>query len=180
MNQDIERILISKEEIADMVKRIGSAISDDYKDKELIIIGILKGGFVFMADLVREINVGCKIDFMAVSSYGASTKSTGVVKITKDFDIDINDKDVLIVEDIIDSGLTLTYIKELLNGRGAKSVKIASAFDKPSRRKVELMADYVGITVPDEFIVGYGLDFNNKYRNLPDVGILKPEMYKKK
>jgi len=180
MRADIEKILITKEEISEMVKRLGNEISQDYKDKELVVIGILKGGFIFMADLIREINIGLRLDFMSVSSYGASTKSTGVVKINKDVDIDINGKDVLIVEDIIDTGLTLTYIRELMEGRGAKSVKLVTAFDKPSRRKVELTADYTGITVPDEFIVGYGLDFNNKYRNFPEIGVLKAEMYKKK
>ena len=180
MRADIEKILITKEEISEMVKRLGNEISQDYKDKELVVIGILKGGFIFMADLIREINIGLRLDFMSVASYGASTKSTGVVKINKDVDIDINGKDVLIVEDIIDTGLTLTYIRELMEGRGAKSVKLVTAFDKPSRRKVELTADYTGITVPDEFIVGYGLDFNNKYRNFPEIGVLKAEMYKKK
>lgn len=180
MNADIERILISEAEIAEMVKRLGEEITRDYRGRQLIIIGILKGGFVFMADLVRHIDVDCKLDFMSVSSYGASTKSTGVVKINKDVDIDITGKDVLIVEDIIDTGLTLTYIRELMEGRGAKSVKIASAFDKPSRRKTSLMGDYVGFPVPDEFIVGYGLDYNNRYRNFPAIGVLKREMYEKK
>ncbi len=180
MNTDIERVIVGKDEIDKMVERIGKEITRDYKDKELVIIGILKGGFIFMADLVRKIDVNCKIDFMSVSSYGASTKSTGAVKIIKDVDIDVNGKNVLLVEDIIDTGLTLTYIRDLMEGRGAQSVKIVSAFDKPSRRKVELKADYEGIQVPDEFIVGYGLDFNNFYRNFPEVGVLRPEKYIKK
>lgn len=176
MHKDMEQVLYTKEDIANMVARLGKEITKDYQGKDLVAIGILKGGFIFMADLIREIEVPCRLDFMAVSSYGASTKTTGVVKIIKDIDVDINGKDVLIVEDIIDSGLTLTYIRELLQGRGANSVKIATAFDKPSRRKVELVADYTGLTVPDAFIVGYGLDFDNLYRNYPQIGVLKPEL----
>ncbi|KAI4453013.1 metalloprotease m41 ftsh [Holotrichia oblita] len=168
MKTDIERILVTEDEIKEMVRRLGRKITGDYQGKELVVVGILKGGFIFMADLIREIDLIIKIDFMSVSSYGASTRSTGIVKINKDIDVDINEKDVLIVEDIIDTGLTLTYIRDLMEGRGAKSVKIVTAFDKPSRRKVELTADYTGITVPDEFIVGYGLDYNSKYRNLPE------------
>ena len=177
MNKDIERILLTSEEISNMVKRLGEEISRDYSST-LIVIGILKGGFIFMSDLVRCIDIDCCLDFMAVSSYGKSTESTGVVKLIKDIDIDISGKDVLIVEDIIDTGLTLSYLHKLLSDRGARSVKIAAAFDKPSRRKAEIKADYIGITVPNEFIVGYGLDYNDQYRNLPYVGILKPKIYK--
>lgn len=178
MKNDISHILISKEKINEMVESIGRKITEDYRGKELVVVGVLKGGFVFMADLIRHIDLPLQLDFISVSSYGATTQSTGVVRIIKDIDIDITGKHVILVEDIIDSGLTLAHLKELFTTRDPLSVKICTAFDKPSRRKVDIKADYTGIEVPDEFIVGYGLDFAEKYRNYPEVGVLKPELYK--
>lgn len=174
---DIEAVLVTREEIEQKVKELGKKISDDYKGKELILVGVLKGGFIFLADLMREITIPVDMDFISVSSYGASTKSSGVVRIIKDIDINIGGKDVLIVEDLVDTGLTLKHLKELFNTRGPASVKVCTAFDKPSRRKVEIDIEYQGIIVPDEFIVGYGLDYSGKYRNLPDVCTLNPRIY---
>ncbi|HHV59481.1 MAG TPA: hypoxanthine phosphoribosyltransferase [Clostridiaceae bacterium] len=171
----IKSVLIDKETIQNMVRSLGERITGDYKGKELIMVGVLKGGFVFLADLIREIKIPVIVEFMSVSSYGSSTKSSGVVKIIKDLDVDIAGKHVLIVEDIIDTGLTLKYLKELLMARGPLSVKICSALDKPSRRKVDIAVDYKGIEIPDEFVIGYGLDYGERYRNLPDVCILDPE-----
>lgn len=174
---DIEEILISRDEIKEMVKRLGKRISEDYKGSELILIGVLKGGFVFLADLMREITIPVDMDLIAVSSYGASTRSSGIVRIIKDMDLNVANKHVLIVEDLVDTGLTLRYLKDLFNTRDPKSVKICTAFDKPSRRKVDIEVEYNGIEVPDKFIVGYGLDYAGKYRNLPDVCTLKHEIY---
>ena len=179
MVNDIERVLVSKEEIAEMVKRLGKQISDDYRGQPLVVLGVLKGGFVFMADLVRAIDTPLELDFIAVSSYGASTKSSGVVQLIKDSDIPLTGKHVLIVEDIIDSGLTLTYLKEMLEARNPLSVKIATAFDKPERRKVPLHVDYSGIVIPDEYVVGYGLDYDSEMRNIPDLCVLKRSVYEK-
>ena len=156
---------------------MGKKITEDYKNSNLMLVTVLKGAVVFLADVMREIDVPAEIDFMVVSSYGAGVKSSGVVKIVKDLDVPLEGKDILIVEDILDSGLTLSYIKELLASRGPKSIRIATLLDKPSRRKVDLQADYVGFSVPDEFVIGYGLDYDEKYRNLPYIGILKPEVY---
>jgi len=177
MLQDIEEVLIPREVIAQKTRELGKKISEDYKGCELILVGVLKGGFVFLADLVREITIPVDMDFMEVSSYGNSTKSSGVVRIIKDLDVNIANKHVLIVEDIVDSGLTLKHLKELLNTRGPLSVKICTIFDKPSRRKTQVDIDYKGIEIPDKFIVGYGLDYKGKYRNLPDVCVLKKEIY---
>lgn len=177
MHPDVDRVLFSKEDIADMVKRMGAQISKDYEGKDLVLIAVLRGAVVFMGDLMRAIDCPLAIDFMAVSSYGDGAKSSGIVRIVKDLDIDIKGRDVLIVEDILDSGLTLSYIKELLESRGPRSIRIATLLDKPSRRKVDLQADYIGFSVPDEFVIGYGLDYDEKYRNLPYIGILKPEVY---
>lgn len=177
MINDISHVLVDKDAIAKVVKELGRQITEDYKDKDLVLICVLKGGFIFMADLIREIDLPVTIDFIAVTSYGATTQSTGVVRLIKDIDIDITDKHVILVEDIIDTGLTLAHLKELFKTRGPKSVKICSAFDKPSRRKANITADYKGIEVPDEFIVGYGLDYDERYRNFPEVGVLKPEAY---
>ncbi len=179
MMADIEEILVSREEIGAMVKQMGSRISEDYAGEELVLVGVLKGGFVFLADLMREITIPVDMDLIAVSSYGASTRSSGVVRIIKDMDLDLTGKHVLIVEDLVDTGLTLKHLKELFNTRSPKSVKICTAFDKPSRRKVEIEVEYKGIVVPDKFIVGYGLDYAGKYRNLPDVCTLKKEIYAK-
>lgn len=176
MLDDIKEILITEEEIEKLIIKLGDQISKDYAGRNLLLVSVLKGSIVFMADLMRAITIHCKIDFMAVSSYGAGTTS-GSVKIIKDLDIDLDGYDVLIVEDILDSGKTLSYILELLKGRHPKSLKICTLFDKPDRRQVDLKADYTGAEVPDEFIVGYGLDCDERYRNLPFVAVLKPHVY---
>lgn len=177
MREDVLRVLLSEEEIHAKVKEMGKKITEDYKNSNLMLVTVLKGAVVFLADIMREIDVPAEIDFMVVSSYGSGVKSSGVVKIVKDLDVPLEGKDILIVEDILDSGLTLSYIKELLASRGPRSIKIATLLDKPSRRRVDLQADYVGFSVPDEFVIGYGLDYDEKYRNLPYIGILKPEVY---
>ena len=179
MTQDIERVLINERELSDMVTELGRKISEDYKDKNLLMVSVLKGSVVFMSDLMRAVTIPCRIDFMSVSSYGSGVKTSGVVKIMKDLDIALEGYDLLIVEDILDSGMTLDYIIEMLQGRNPKSVTICTLLDKPERRKVNLKADYFGFTVPDEFVVGYGLDYDERYRNLPYIGILKPEIYTK-
>lgn len=178
MVDDIEKILISEEELQNIVAGLGKKISKDYKDKDLLMVSVLKGSVVFMADLMRAITVPCNIDFMAVSSYGAGTKSSGVVKIIKDLDKSIEGKDLLIVEDILDSGNTLYYLKEILSARKPNSIKICTLVDKPERREADIVADYIGDSVPNEFIVGYGLDYNEYYRNLPFIGVLKESVYK--
>lgn len=177
MMGDIEEILVGRERIKEMVVKMGGRISQDYAGEELVLVGVLKGGFVFLADLMREITIPVDMDLIAVSSYGASTRSSGVVRIIKDMDLNVAGKHVLIVEDLVDTGLTLSYLKNLFNTRGPKSVKICTAFDKPTRRKVDITVEYGGIVVPDKFIVGYGLDYGGKYRNLPDVCTLKREIY---
>lgn len=177
MNQDIQNVLLSEQRLAEMVTKLGRQISEDYKDKNLLMVSVLKGSVVFMSDLMRAITIPCRIDFMSVSSYGSGVKTSGVVKIVKDLDIPLAGYDLLIVEDILDSGMTLSYIEELLEARGPASIKLCTLLDKPERRKVDIKADYVGCAVPDEFVVGYGLDYDEKYRNLPYVGILKPEVY---
>lgn len=179
MHNDIQDVLFSRERIAELITDLGETISNDYRDKNLLLVSILKGSVVFMADLMRAVTVPCRIDFMAVSSYGTGTKSSGVVKIDKDLDLDLEGYDVLIVEDILDSGKTLSYILDLFRSRNPRSLKICTLFDKPSRRQVAIVPDYKGSDVPDEFIVGYGLDYNEKYRNLPFVGVLKPRVYGK-
>jgi hypoxanthine phosphoribosyltransferase len=177
MHEDVLKVLLSEQEIADKVAEMGKQISEDYKGGNLMLVTVLKGAVVFLADIMRKIDIHAEIDFMVVSSYGAGVKSSGVVKIIKDLDVALEGKDILIIEDILDSGLTLNYIKELLQSRNPASIKIAALLDKPSRRKVDLQADYVGFVVPDEFVIGYGLDFDEKYRNLPYIGVLKPEVY---
>ncbi|MGO4548709.1 hypoxanthine phosphoribosyltransferase [Paenibacillus sp. 2TAB23] len=179
MQNDIQEVLYDAQQIGDKVKELGETLSKDFNGRNPLVICVLKGAFIFMADLVKEITVPLEIDFMAVSSYGQSTKSSGVVKIIKDLDVSVEGRDVLIVEDIIDSGLTLSYLIDVLERRNAKSVTVVTLFDKPARRTVELEADYKGFTLPDEFVVGYGLDFAEKYRNLPYIGILKPQVYEK-
>lgn len=175
---DIKKVLISENELADIVKRLGRQISEDYRDKNLLMVSILKGSVIFMADLMRAIEIPCSIDFMAVSTYGDKTKSSGVVRILKDLDSSIEGKDILIVEDILDSGKTLNYIQELLLARNPNSIRICTLFDKPERREVDLYAEYIGAQVPNEFIVGYGLDYAQYYRNVPYIGVLKEEIYK--
>lgn len=179
MLNDMEKVLLSAEEIQEKVKELGAQISKDYEGKNLMLISILKGSIVFMSDLMRAITIHCKIDFMAVSSYGSSTKTSGVVRILKDLDIPLENYDVLIVEDILDSGMTLDYITKILNERHPNSIKICTLLDKPARRKIDIKADYVGFLVPDEFVVGYGLDYDERYRNVPFVGVLRPEIYTK-
>ena len=177
MKEDVLRVLLSEDEIREKVRELGGKITADYKNSNLMLVTVLKGAVVFLADLMRQIDVPAEIDFMVVSSYGSGVKSSGVVKIVKDLDVPLAGKDILIVEDILDSGLTLSYIKELLESRGPRSIRIATLLDKPSRRKVDLQADYIGFSVPDEFVIGYGLDYAEHYRNLPDVCILSPKMY---
>lgn len=176
---DLERILLTREEIAKAVKELGQKITKDYAGKEPILICILKGAVVFFADLIREIDLPLALEFMAISSYGSSTKSSGVVRILKDLDRDISGRDVLVVEDIVDSGLTLSYLKGVLETRKAASVSIVTLLDKPARRKVPLEVQYSCFHIPDAFVVGYGLDYDEKYRNLPDIGVLHPKIYSK-
>lgn len=177
MMDDIKEVLYTEKQIAVMVERVGQEISRDYADKDLLLVSVLKGSVVFMADLMRSITIPARIDFMATSSYGSGTKSSGVVKIIKDLDIDLSGYDIVLVEDILDSGKTLSYLMELLKSRNPKSIRICTLFDKPERREADVDATYVGAQIPDAFIVGYGLDFDEKYRNLPFVGILHPSVY---
>ena len=176
MTNDIERVLISEEEIEAEVARVGRQITEDFRDKNPIFVGVLKGCFIFMADLMRHVDIKCTMDFMAVSSY-SGTSSTGAVKINKDLGQDIECRHVIIVEDILDSGVTLSYLKHYLLGRKPASITIATLMDKPARRKSDIVADYSCFEVPDAFVVGYGLDYNEQYRNLPYIGVLKPEVY---
>ena len=176
MRNDIERILISKEEIEAKVAEVGKRITEDFRGKDPIFVGVLKGCFIFMADLMRHVDINCSMDFMAVSSY-SGTSSTGAVKINKDLSQDIEGRHVIIVEDILDSGVTLSYLKRYLMNRGPASITIVTLMDKPARRKADVYADYSCFEVPDAFVVGYGLDYNEHYRNLPYIGVLKPEIY---
>ena len=176
IENDIERVLISQETLQEKVSEVGARISADYAGREPVFVGVLKGCFIFMADLMRSITINCSMDFMAVSSYSGTT-TTGAVKINKDLSQDIEGKDVIIVEDILDSGVTLHYLKGYLEGRKPASIKIVTLMDKPARRKADVHADYFCFDVPDEFVVGYGLDYDEKYRNLPYIGILKHEIY---
>ncbi|NQX64091.1 hypoxanthine phosphoribosyltransferase [Paenibacillus qinlingensis] len=177
MYSDIQEVLYSEEQIQGKIKELGELLSTDYEGRNPLVICVLKGAFIFMADLVKQIRVPLEIDFMAVSSYGQSTKSSGVVKIIKDLDVPVEGRHILIVEDIIDSGLTLSYLIDVLERRNAKTISVVALFNKPARRTVELEPDYAGYELPDEFVVGYGLDYAEKYRNLPFIGILKPEIY---
>lgn len=179
MHNDIKDVLLSEEELQAKIAELGSKLSEEYKDKFPLVICVLKGAAPFMADLIKRISIHMEMDFMAVSSYGASTVSSGEVRIIKDLDASVEGRHVLIVEDIIDSGLTLNYLHDLLQRRKAESVKIITLLDKPHHRKVDIKPDYCGFEVPDEFVVGYGLDYAERYRNLPFIGILKPEVYSK-
>jgi len=174
---DLESILFSREQIADRVQEVGRTLSRDYASTQPLVIGVLKGAFVFLADLVRRIDIPIEIDFMAISSYGASTKSSGVVKIIKDLDVPVEGRHVLVVEDIVDTGMTLSYLRDVLMRRGSASVKIVTAFDKPARRVVAIAPDYCCFEVPNAFLVGYGLDYSERYRHLPCVGVLRPDIY---
>lgn len=176
MTNDIERVLISEEEIQSYVSKMGKQISEDFAGKEPLFVGVLKGCFVFMADLMRYVTIPCTVDFMSVSSYSGTT-STGAVKINKDLNEDICGRHVIIVEDILDSGVTLNYLKNYLMVRNPASITIATLMDKPARRKADVYAKYSCFEIPDAFVVGYGLDYEEKYRNLPYIGILKPEIY---
>lgn len=180
MYSDLERVLVSAREIEAKVAELGRQISEDYAgSQQLLVVGILKGSTIFMADLVRAISVPLKFDFMAVASYGQSSASSGVVRILKDLDETIEGLDVLIVEDIVDTGLTLSYLLDTLRTRNPASLRVCVLLDKPERRQVGVSIDYPGIQIPDEFVVGYGLDYSGRYRNLPEVWILKPEVYQK-
>ncbi len=179
MQKDIEKVLFSVSDLEKRISELGEVITRDYEGKELIVVGILKGSNIFTSDLVRKINIPLKIDFMVVSSYGNTTESTGVVRILKDLENSVENKHLLIVEDIVDSGLTLKYLKEMLLTRNPAGIKICTLLDKPARRKEIVHVDYLGFEVPDEFIVGYGIDYAEMYRNLPYVGVLKKEVYSK-
>ena len=179
--QDLDRILVTKEEINRKVKELGKKITADYAGKEPVLVCILKGAVIFFADLIREIDLPLTADFMAISSYGSATKTSGVVRVLKDLDKDILGKDVIIVEDIVDTGVTLNYLKSMLVHRGAASIRIATLLDKTARRTVkDLKVDYVCFDIPDAFVVGYGLDYDQTYRNLPDIGVLSPKIYEGK
>ena len=177
MDNDIEKILFTSEDIKTAVQKLGQKLTEDYQDKNPVVVGILRGAAPFMIDLIRAMDCYMEIDFMAVSSYGDDTESSGTVKIIKDLDTDVTNRHVLIVEDIIDSGRTAQALRKLFAAKNAASVKICSLLDKPERREVKAQADYVGIDTPNEFVVGYGLDFRQQYRNLPYIGVLKPEVY---
>ena len=177
LQQDIQRTLFSQEEIDRRLDELAAEINRDYAGKEPMLISVLRGSFVFMADLTRKITLPCTVDFMAVSSYRKGTTSSGQVQITKDLSDDIEGKDILVVEDILDSGNTLSYLMKLLQARHPASIRLCTLLDKPERRVVPVQADYVGFTIPDEFVVGYGLDYAEKYRNLPYIGVLKPSVY---
>ena len=177
MKNDIERVLYSREELAKKTSELGQQLTIDYKEKNPLVVGILKGATPFLSDLIKEMDVYLEMDFMDISSYGGGITSSGEVKILKDLDTNVEGRDLLIVEDIIDSGRTLKYLIEMFRYRKAKSIKIVTLLDKPEGRVVDMKADYVGFLVPNEFVVGYGLDYDEKYRNLPYIGILKPEIY---
>jgi len=179
MRKDLSHVLISEEQLSQKVRELGERISADYKGKPLLLVSVLKGSIVFMADLMRAISIPVQVDFMSVSSYGNGVKTSGVVKILKDLDNPIQGLDVLVVEDILDSGMTLGYLREILLKRNCSSIRIVTLLDKPERRQVDIFPDYCGFQVPDDFVVGYGLDYNEQYRNLPYVGVLKPEIYTK-
>ncbi len=177
--QDLESVLFTEEQLREAVQALGERITQDYQGKRPLLICILKGASVFFTDLIRTIDLPLEIDFMAISSYGASTVSSGEVRMIKDIDRSIHGRDVLVVEDIVDSGMTLSYLKRTLMGRGASSLRLVSLMDKPSRRTVPLSVDYSCFVIPDAFVVGYGLDYDEKYRNLPVVGVLSPKVYQK-
>ena len=179
MKNNIDRILLAKEEIAEKVKDLANQIKNEYSDKKPIILCILKGSLIFTADLVRELDFPCTIDFMQVSSYGAGTETTGKLVVKKDMDTDISGRDVIVVEDILDTGVTLSNLLPELRRRGARDVKLCVLLNKPERRKAEVAADYIGFDIENEFVVGYGLDYNEEYRNLPYIGILKRSVYEK-
>lgn len=177
MMNDIQEVLFSEEALAAIVKQLGERITEDYEGKNLLLLGVLKGSVVFMSDLMRAIKIPARLEFMSVSSYGSGITSSGVVRVIQDINIDLKDYHVLIIEDILDSGKTLSHLVKHLATKGPESVEVCTLFDKPERREAEVYAKYSGTTVPDEFIVGYGLDYNEIYRNLPFIGVLKPGVY---
>ena len=177
MDQDVLKVLYTEEEIAQRVKELGGAMYEELKDKNPIFVSVLRGAFIFMADIVRACQVPCDVEFISVSSYGSGTTSSGAVQITRDIHQDISGRHLVVIEDILDSGNTLSFLKQYFLTKGATSVTICTLLDKPSRRAKAITADYIGFTVPDEFVVGYGLDYDQKYRNLPYIGVLKPEVY---
>lgn len=177
MRNDIQEVLFSEQQLADKVAELGARISVDYEGKNPLVVSVLKGSYVFMADLTRKITIPCNVDFMAVSSYGAGTKTTGEVQIIKDIGSKIDGRHLIIVEDILDSGVTLSFLMKILKARGAASIRLCTLLSKPERRKVDVPIDYLGFEIPDAFVVGYGLDYAEKYRNLPYIGILKPSVY---
>lgn len=179
MDNIIKEVLVTEDQIQSKIKELGERITNDYEGKNLMLVGILKGAVMFLSDLARNIKLPVMIDFMAVSSYGNSSESTGIVRIIKDLESSIDGKDILIVEDIIDTGLTLSYLTDNLKKRRAKSVRIVTLLDKPERRKVEVPVDYTGFVIPDEFVIGYGIDYAEQYRNLPFVASLKEDVYRK-
>ncbi|MDI6870162.1 MAG: hypoxanthine phosphoribosyltransferase [Bacillota bacterium] len=175
MGDDLSEILLRPEDLGPKIKELGAAISRDYQGKDLLLVGVLKGAVIFLSDLLREITIPVSIDFMAVSSYGAATKTSGIVRILKDLDESIEGRHVLVVEDIVDTGLTLHYMLDNLASRRPASVKVCALLDKPDRRQVAVPVDYIGFHIPDRFVVGYGLDYAEKYRNLPYIGVLRPD-----
>ena len=179
LEQDILKVLVTEEEVAKRVKELGEELFDKFADKDPMFVGVLKGCFIFMADLVRATQIKSELEFIGLSSYNSGTASSGVVEITRDLKKDITGRHIIVVEDILDSGNTLSYLKKLLETKGAASVTIVTLLDKPARREKAITADYVGFVVPDEFVVGYGLDYDQEYRNVPYIGVLKPEVYTK-
>lgn len=179
MNKDVEKILYDEEALRNKTAELAERINADYDGKKLVVVGILKGSIVFLADLFRKLTVDCELDFMAASSYGSSAVSSGTLNITKDLSADIEGKDVLVVEDILDTGNTLFRLKNYICAKNPSSVRLCVLFDKPDRRKADITADYTGYTIDDLFIVGYGLDYDERYRNLPYVGVLRPDVYSK-
>lgn len=179
MREDIKEILFTQDDLKAITKELGEKVTRDYKDKKLYLVTILKGAVVFLTDFMRNVDLPCEVDFMVVSSYGSGVTSSGNVKIIKDLDVPLEDKDILVVEDILDSGNTLKFVVDMIKKRHPKSVEVCALLDKPSRRIADIQAKYVGREIPDEFVVGYGLDYDEKYRNLPYIGVLKPEVYTK-
>ena len=179
MHNDVKEILLTQQQIEEITANLGKKLTEDYAGKDVLLVSILKGAVVFLSDIMRHIDLKCEIDFMVVSSYGSGVKTSGNVKIIKDIDIPLEGKDVIIIEDILDSGLTLSYILNMLKERNPNSIEICTLLDKPARRQSEVKAKYIGAQIPDAFVVGYGLDFDEKYRNLPYVGVLHPDVYTK-
>ncbi|MDD4797135.1 MAG: hypoxanthine phosphoribosyltransferase [Eubacteriales bacterium] len=177
MREDLDHILYDEQTIADRVAALGRAISQAYAGQDLLVVGVLKGATVFFADLIRQIDMPLEMDFIAVSSYGRRSSTTGEVRFIKDLDVSVENRNVLLVEDILDTGTTLKYLSDIMRSRQPASVKICTLLDKPTRRTADIEADYVGFVIPDAFAVGYGLDYAEKYRNLPMIGVLKKEMY---